>query len=120
MANRTSDEFAQLAAKGKRYEQVDGGYTKAVVDVTVTDSSLAGTTATIQLTEDTRLYMPFTAAEVAEGAPEYEEFSLPHTVTFTRSADGTWLLASDRVVEDSRSRRFKLTSTWGRMPDRQS
>ncbi|MFB7209850.1 amidase domain-containing protein [Streptomyces sp. NPDC056255] len=95
MANRTSDEFAQLAAKGKRYEQVDGGYTKAVVDVTVTDSSLAGTTATIQLTEDTRLYMPFTAAEVAEGAPEYEEFSLPHTVTFTRSADGTWLLASD-------------------------
>ncbi|GAA1340748.1 hypothetical protein GCM10009647_084470 [Streptomyces sanglieri] len=97
MANRTSDEFAQLAAKGKRYEQVDGGYTKAVVDVTVTDSSLAGTTATIQLTEDTRLYMPFTAAEVAEGAPEYEEFSLPHTVTLTRSADGTWLLASDKA-----------------------
>lgn len=97
MANRTSDEFAQLAAKGKRYEQVDGGYTKAVVDVTVTDSSLAGTTATIQLTEDTRLYMPFTAVEVAEGAPEYEEFSLPHTVTFTRSADGTWLLASDKA-----------------------
>ncbi|MFB7919590.1 hypothetical protein [Streptomyces sp. NPDC056061] len=97
MANRTSDEFAQLAAKGQRYEQVDGGYTKAVVDVTVTDSSLEGATATLQLTEDTRLYMPFTAAEVAEGAPEYEEFSLPHTVTFDRTADGTWLLASDKA-----------------------
>ncbi|SCF77598.1 amidase domain-containing protein [Streptomyces sp. Ncost-T10-10d] len=97
MANRTSDEFALLAAKGKRYEQVDGGYTKAVVDVTVTDSSLEGATATLQLAEDTRLYMPFTAAEVAEGAPEYEEFSLPHTVTFDRTADGTWLLASDKA-----------------------
>ncbi|PZT76055.1 hypothetical protein DNK56_22020 [Streptomyces sp. AC1-42W] len=97
MANRTAGEFSLLAAKGERYEQVDGGYTKAVVDVTVTESSLNDITATLQLTEDTRLYMPFTPAEVAEGAPEYEEISLPHTVTFTRSADGTWLLASDHA-----------------------
>ncbi|MFI6861927.1 amidase domain-containing protein [Streptomyces sp. NPDC050421] len=97
MANRTADEFALLAAKGERYERVDGGYTKAVVDVTVTESSLEGATATLQLTEDTRLYMPFTPAEVAEGAPEYEEISLPHTVTFTQSDDGTWLLASDKA-----------------------
>ncbi|WFB08770.1 hypothetical protein LRS74_18275 [Streptomyces sp. LX-29] len=97
MAKHIEDEFGKLAAKGKMYEDVNGGYTKAAVDVTVLNSSLAGETATLQVTEDTRLYVPFTTEEIDEGAPEYEEFSLPHTMTFKRSSEGVWLLASDKA-----------------------
>ncbi|QDQ15942.1 hypothetical protein FH965_39790 [Streptomyces spectabilis] len=87
----------RLKAKGKTYEGVDGGYTKAVVDVTVTDSSLEGDVATLEITEDGRLYAPLTAEDVADGAPEYEEYSLPHAVTFAKQPDGAWLLSSDEV-----------------------
>ncbi|MFD5702148.1 amidase domain-containing protein [Streptomyces lasiicapitis] len=101
MANQLEGEFKQLIAKGKRYKELDGGNTKAAVDITVTDTSLNGDTATLQVTEYTRLYLPFTAEEVSEGAPEYEEISLPHEVTFTQGADGAWLLASDKVEAGS-------------------
>ncbi|HEY8981308.1 MAG TPA: amidase domain-containing protein [Streptomyces sp.] len=97
MAARTQDDLAALAEKGKRYREVDGGYTKARVDVDVTDTTVSGRTATLQLTEHTRLYLPFTAQEVEQGAPEYEELSLPHTVTYTQGADGAWLLSSDKA-----------------------
>ncbi|GGV30831.1 hypothetical protein [Streptomyces spectabilis] len=97
MADRLEDEFVRLKAKGKMYEGVDGGYSKAVVDVTVTGSSLDGNVATLEITEDGRLYAPLTPADVAGGAPEYEEYSLPHTVTFVKQSDGSWLLSSDEV-----------------------
>ncbi|WP_157882468.1 hypothetical protein [Streptomyces silvensis] len=95
MADRAQDDFTKLVAMGEAYEDLDGGYTKAVVDVSVVDSSVDGDTATLRVTEDTRLHHPFTAAEVAEGAPEFEELSLPHTMKFIRGARGGWLLASD-------------------------
>ncbi|NUQ95092.1 MAG: hypothetical protein HOY79_00540 [Streptomyces sp.] len=91
MTARTQDDLAALAEKGKRYKEADGGYTKAQVDVKVTDTTVTGREATLQLTEHTRLYLPFTPQEVEEGAPEYEELSLPHTVTFTQGSDGAWL-----------------------------
>ncbi|TQJ75443.1 amidase domain-containing protein [Streptomyces sp. SLBN-31] len=97
MAARTQDDLAALAEKGKRYREVDGGYTKARVDVNVTDTTVSGRTATLQLTEHTRLYPPFTAQEVEKGAPEYEELSLPHTVQYAQGTDGTWLLSSDKA-----------------------
>ena len=97
MAAETQDDLAALAEKGKRYKEVDGGYTQAQVDVKVTDTTVTGDTATLQLTEHTRLRLPFTPQEVEEGAPEYEELSLPHTVKFTQGAGGAWLLASDKA-----------------------
>ncbi|MEV0444594.1 hypothetical protein AB0I84_46060 [Streptomyces spectabilis] len=97
MADRLEDEFERLKAKGKMYEGVDGGYTKAAVDVTATGSSLDGNVATLEITEDGRLYAPLTAEDAAGGAPEYEEYSLPHTVTFVKQSDGSWLLSSDEV-----------------------
>ncbi|MEU5594572.1 amidase domain-containing protein [Streptomyces sp. NPDC020298] len=97
MAAQTQDDLAALAAKGERYEKLDGGYTKAQVDVTVDGSTVNDQQATLQITEDTRLYLPFTQKEVEDGAPEYEEESLPHTLKFTKADDGTWLLASDKA-----------------------
>jgi len=97
MAAQTRDDLAALAEKGKRYKEVDGGYTQAQVDVKVDDTTVDGGTATLQLTEHTRLRLPFTPQEVEEGAPEYEELSLPHTVKFTQGSDGAWLLSSDKA-----------------------
>ncbi|MGA5438747.1 amidase domain-containing protein [Streptomyces griseoincarnatus] len=97
MSAQMQDEFAALVEKGQRYQEVDGGYTKAEVDVTVTDVTVTGQSATLQLTEHTRLYLPFTPQEIEEGAPEYEELSLPHTVRFAQSPDGAWLLSSDEA-----------------------
>ncbi|MFG2628477.1 amidase domain-containing protein [Streptomyces sp. NPDC048473] len=97
MRAQLRQDFAALVRKGHLYQKVDGGYTRAAVKVTVADSATAGGIATLRVTEDTRLYLPFTAAQVAEGAPEYEEYSLPHTLTFTRGPSGGWLLASDKA-----------------------
>ncbi|MFD8304827.1 amidase domain-containing protein [Streptomyces sp. NPDC059690] len=97
MTARVQDDLAALAEKGRRYKEVDGGYTKADVDVKVTDTSVTGQSATLQLTEHTRLHLPFTPQDVEDGAPEYEELSLPHTVTFTQGSDGAWLLSSDKA-----------------------
>ncbi|MGX5181862.1 amidase domain-containing protein [Streptomyces avermitilis] len=97
MAAQTQDDLAALAEKGKRYKEIDGGYTRAQVDVKVDDTTVDGGTATLQLTEHTRLRLPFTPQEVEEGAPEFEELSLPHTVKFTQGSDGAWLLSSDKA-----------------------
>ncbi|MBK3570002.1 amidase domain-containing protein [Streptomyces sp. MBT62] len=97
MAAQTQDDLVALAEKGRRYKEVDGGYTQALVDVKVDDTVVEGGTATLQLTEHTRLRLPFTPQEVEEGAPEYEELSLPHTVKFTQGSDGAWLLSSDKA-----------------------
>ncbi|MEU0074586.1 amidase domain-containing protein [Streptomyces sp. NPDC006332] len=97
MIARTDWELVELEEKGERYEKVDGGYTKAEVDVTVNGVERAGDNATLSLTEDGRLYMPFTAEQIAEGAPEYEEYSLPHTLKFTLGPAGSWLLAEDKA-----------------------
>ncbi|MFF1710861.1 amidase domain-containing protein [Streptomyces sp. NPDC058268] len=100
MATQTQDDLAALAEKGRRYTEVDGGYTKAEVDVKVTDMTVTEQTANVQVNEHTRLYLPFTQQEIEEGAPEYEESSLPHTVKFTKGTDGAWLLSSDKVENE--------------------
>lgn len=100
MTAQVQDDLAALVEKGKRYKDVDGGYTRAQVDVEVTETTVTGQSATLRLTESTRLYLPFTPQEVADGAPEYEELSVPHTVKFTQGADGAWLLASDKADTD--------------------
>ncbi|MGY4959403.1 hypothetical protein [Streptomyces sp. 900105245] len=58
MAAQAQEDLTALAAKGERYEKVDGGYTKAQVDVSVDDSTVDGSNGTLQLTEHTRLYLP--------------------------------------------------------------
>lgn len=93
-------EFAALVRQGRAYWQADGGYIRATVDVTVDDAAEEGDTVTLRITEDTRLYHPFTSAQAADGAPEYEEYSLPHTMTFIRGPSGSWLLASDKAELD--------------------
>ncbi|MEW1545190.1 amidase domain-containing protein [Streptomyces tsukubensis] len=95
LANQLSGEFDELRQKAVLYQNADGGYSRAEVAVQVTEALTDGTTATVEIDESTRLYNDFTAAEIAEGAPEYEEFVLPHTLTYHRAADGSWLLASD-------------------------
>ncbi|WTX74638.1 amidase domain-containing protein [Streptomyces sp. NBC_00647] len=97
MATQTQDDLAALRDKGKRYKEVDGGYTEAQVDVKVDETTVDNGTATLKLTERTRLRLPFTPQEVEDGAPEYEELSLPHTVKFAQDPNGTWLLASDKA-----------------------
>ncbi|MBT2529750.1 amidase domain-containing protein [Streptomyces sp. ISL-99] len=97
MKTALRSDLTALARKGSLYKEVDGGYTRAEVDVAVVDTTTDGDTTTARVTEDARLYLPFTAEEVADGAPEYEEYSVPHTMTFTRDASGTWLLASDKA-----------------------
>ncbi|MFI1563863.1 amidase domain-containing protein [Streptomyces sp. NPDC020490] len=97
MTAQVEDDLTALAKKGERYKAVDGGYTKAEVDVKPGDLTVSGQSATLQLTENTRLYLPFTPQEVEDGAPEYEELSLPHTVKFTQGSDGAWLLSSDKA-----------------------
>ncbi|MGW1652707.1 hypothetical protein [Streptomyces atratus] len=89
-------EFAALVRRGRAYQQADGGYIRATVEVKVNDTVVNGRTVSLHITEDTRLYHPLTPVQVTEGAPEYEEYALPHTLTFTRTPSGTWLLASDR------------------------
>ncbi|MFF9452539.1 hypothetical protein [Streptomyces flaveolus] len=97
MSAQVHNEFAALVEKGQRYQEADGGYTKAEVDVAVTDVTATGQSATLQLTEHTRPYLPFTPQEIEEGAPKYEELSLPHTVRFAQGPDGAWLLSSDEA-----------------------
>ncbi|MEU4208931.1 amidase domain-containing protein [Streptomyces sp. NPDC026206] len=92
LANRLKGEFRQLAAQGRAYEKASGGYTRAEVKVTPGEATEAGGTATVRLTEDTRLHYP----NVRQGDPEAEEYSVGHTLTFTRDAAGRWLLASDK------------------------
>ncbi|MDK0520696.1 amidase domain-containing protein [Streptomyces sp. ML-6] len=93
-------DLAALARKGNTYKKADGGYTHAEVDVTVLGTTIHGSSATSRIIENGRLRLPFTAAEVADGAPEYEEYSVPHTLTFTRDTSGAWLLAKDRAEVD--------------------
>ncbi|MFJ9636022.1 hypothetical protein [Streptomyces sp. NPDC101178] len=99
MTPRARSELAALVKKGLRYEDLSIGYAKARVDVEVTAVNVTDGTATLQLTDHTRLYFAFTAQEVEDGSPECEESSLPRTMTFARGTDGAWLLASDRVDE---------------------
>ncbi|WPW31094.1 hypothetical protein P6B95_29415 [Streptomyces atratus] len=89
-------EFAALVRRGRAYQQADGGYIRATVEVKVNDTAVNGRTVSLHITEDTRLYHPLTPAQVTEGAPEYEEYALAHTLAFTRTPSGAWLLASDR------------------------
>ncbi|MFD5691853.1 amidase domain-containing protein [Streptomyces rubiginosohelvolus] len=97
MASGVQEELAALGEKGQRYREVDGGYTRAEVEVETSSAELNERTATLRLTEHTRLYLPMTRQEVEDGAPEYEESSLARTMTFTRNADDEWLLSSDEV-----------------------
>ncbi|MFD5976947.1 hypothetical protein [Streptomyces bacillaris] len=97
MAARARSELTALAAKGRQYEGVDGGYTRARVDVEVTEADVADRTATLRLTDHTRLYFALTPQEIEGGTPECEESALTRTMTFARGADGGWLVASDRA-----------------------
>ncbi|MGA5470263.1 hypothetical protein ACPCUK_15905 [Streptomyces arboris] len=99
MAPRARSGLAALVKKGLRYEGLDIGYTRARVDVDVTSADVTGRTATLRLTDHTRLYFARTPQEVEDGSPECEESSLSRTMTFARGADGAWLLSSDRVDE---------------------
>jgi len=99
MATRARSELAALVKKGLRYEGIDIGCTKARVDVEVTSVNVTDRTATLRLTDHTRLYFVLTPQEIEDGSPECEESSLPRTMTFARGADGAWLLSSDRVDE---------------------
>ncbi|MEU3205127.1 hypothetical protein ABZ702_14870 [Streptomyces cyaneofuscatus] len=99
MTARARSELAALVKKGLRYEDISIGYTRARVDVEVTSANVTGRTATLRLTDHTRLYFARTPQQVEDGSPECEESSLPRTMTFARGADGAWLLASDRVDE---------------------
>ncbi len=96
MSRRLVAEYRQLIALGAEYKQLDGGYTSTAVAVTPTGHfAWTQTTATLDVTEDTKLFHP--ADEVASGAPEAQECSLEHTLTFSRDSDGTWRLSSDRA-----------------------
>ncbi|MFE2292162.1 hypothetical protein [Streptomyces sp. NPDC059452] len=99
MATHARSELAALAKKGLRYEDLDIGYTKARVDIEVTSVDVTDRTATLRLTDHTRLYFALTPQEIEDGSPECEESSLPRTMTFARGADGAWLLSSDKVDE---------------------
>ncbi|MFD9534697.1 amidase domain-containing protein [Streptomyces sp. NPDC060010] len=97
-AEDLADDLIALQRNGRALEKVSGGYVRAEVTVTPGESTVSGDTATIVATEDARLYYP----NPQEGVPAYEEYSLPHTLTFTRSVEG-WKLAGDRARVDPSS-----------------
>ncbi|MEX2985816.1 amidase domain-containing protein [Streptomyces sp. C36] len=90
-------EFTGLAEQGRAYVKASGGYTHAKVKITPGAAELRGDTATLKITEDTSLFYP----DAPEDAPEAEEYSLTHTLTFKRTAAGAWLLASDKPDIDT-------------------
>ncbi|MDA5281213.1 amidase domain-containing protein [Streptomyces sp. Isolate_45] len=97
MAQESQQEAAALADRGATLKAVNGGYTSASVTVTADKVLVDGNRAVVDLVEDTKLYFP----DVVPGEPEYEEYSLPHTLTYTRdAATGTWLLSKDSPVLD--------------------
>ncbi|MEV0259051.1 amidase domain-containing protein [Streptomyces sp. NPDC050732] len=94
LRQKLAAEYQQLAALAAEYKELDGGYVDAAVTVTPQGPfSQTETTVRLQVTEDTKLYHP--TADVAAGAPEAEEYSINHTLTFNRDDAGTWRLASD-------------------------
>ncbi|WP_435283253.1 amidase domain-containing protein [Streptomyces koelreuteriae] len=93
LAARIAKEYAQLARLRAELREANGGYTHAEVQVNAGTTTVNGDVATVEVTEDARLYYP----NVPAGDPEYEEYSVPHTLTFVKGADGSWLLDSDRV-----------------------
>jgi hypothetical protein len=99
MTQRLNAEYRQLAELGFKYQEIDGGYSRAEVTITPNPDGPAGSvdgkTALFGFTEDTKLYHVLTAEEIAEGAPEAEEYSLDHMLRFTRGTDGIWRLADD-------------------------
>ncbi|MEU1782957.1 amidase domain-containing protein [Streptomyces abikoensis] len=86
-------EFAQLAEQGRAYEKASGGYSRAEVAVTPGKAEQKGDRATLRLTETTSLLYPNVRSA---DEPKAEEYTLDHTLTFTRDAAGAWVLASDR------------------------
>ncbi|MER7107365.1 hypothetical protein [Streptomyces sp. NPDC000229] len=68
LAGVIEEDFAAPADQGRVLKEINGGYTRAEVDVTVDSTAVTGDTATVEVTEDTRLYYP--------DEPEYEEYSL--------------------------------------------
>ncbi|MFI8200409.1 amidase domain-containing protein [Streptomyces sp. NPDC085942] len=102
MTQRLNAEYQQLSRLGVEYQKIDGGYSRAEVTITPNGSvSSDGTTAQFSFVEETKLYHALTAEEIAEGAPEAEEYSLRHTLRFTREADGVWRLAGDSYAAGS-------------------
>ncbi|MFD9982282.1 amidase domain-containing protein [Streptomyces massasporeus] len=93
LAARIAKEYAQLARLRAELREANGGYTRAEVQLTPGTSSVNGDEATVEVTEDARLYYP----NVPAGDPAFEEYSVPHTLTFIKDSEGDWLLNSDRV-----------------------
>ncbi|MGA5197572.1 hypothetical protein [Streptomyces exfoliatus] len=89
-------EFAALAEQGRVLEGVNGGYSHAEVDLLVDQATVTGDTATVEVTEDTKLHYP----DPQPGEPTAEEYSLPHTLTYTKALDGTWELTGDLARVD--------------------
>ncbi|MFH9958069.1 amidase domain-containing protein [Streptomyces roseolus] len=89
-------DFTALAEQGRALEGVNGGYSHAEVDLLVDQATVSGGTANVEVTEDTRLHYP----DPQPGEPAYEEYSLPHTLTYTKALDGTWVLSADQARVD--------------------
>ncbi|MFI2757729.1 hypothetical protein ACH5A3_02460 [Streptomyces echinatus] len=89
LAGRARADLTALRAKGGRYAADGGEYTGARAEAEITGADVGPDTATLRVTEYTRLSRP--------GVPWPEELALPHTMTFTRGTDGNWLLARDTV-----------------------
>ncbi|MFJ7155378.1 amidase domain-containing protein [Streptomyces sp. NPDC101118] len=96
-ADDLAGDLAVLQHNAQALQKINGGYSRAEVTVTDSETSLSGDTATVKVNERTRLYFP----NPDPGAPAYEEYALPHTMTFTRSTDGGWDLAEDQANTDS-------------------
>ncbi|MET7717844.1 amidase domain-containing protein [Streptomyces sp. NPDC005407] len=99
LGSAAKEELQQAAValrqRGQQLKEINGGYTKAEVAVTVDSAEESAGTATVKVTEDTKLYFP----DVQPGEPEFEEFELPHVLTFNRTENG-WLLHADQAEVD--------------------
>ncbi|MGW2302892.1 amidase domain-containing protein [Streptomyces sp. NPDC001809] len=89
-------DFTALAEQGRVLEGVNGGYSSAEVDLVVDQATVSGNTATVEVTEDGKLHYP----DPQPGEPAYEEYSLPHTLTYSKALDGTWDLTGDLARVD--------------------
>lgn len=84
---------SKLDQRRAMYVKLDGGDAKAETSLRPGKLTRDGAKTTFRVTEDTKLYY----ARASRGTPKYEEFTLPHVLTFAYTG-GRWRLSGDKPV----------------------
>lgn len=95
LAVQLARESIQLDQWRARLMQTSGGRTRAEVQVHRRSFAISGNQVTIDLDEQTKLFLP----GPDQSAEKFESYQLPHSLTFTRKGK-SWLLAKVQATVD--------------------